>query len=274
MTDVGEFYFYTSHPAIETSQDFNRDCTRKETSSAILGCYATNRIYIYNVPNEQLDGIQEVTAAHETLHAIYQRMSQGEKAVVDPLLEKEFDKRKGDKSLTERMAYYNRTEVGERDNELHSILGTEYGDLDPVLEKHYAKYFKDRQAVVTLHTKYATVFNNLAAKADSLSGQLKALAAKIEQESTDYNAAVKALNSAIQSFNARAAAGDFSSQAQFNSQRSSLMSRADTLDTQRQTINDDIVQYNKTRDEYNQTANTSNDLYKSIDSNLAPAPSV
>ena len=49
--------------------------TRGVTSwlkTAVLGCYANREISIFNVTDQRLDGIREVTAAHEMLHA--QRM--------------------------------------------------------------------------------------------------------------------------------------------------------------------------------------------------------
>ena len=76
MTDGGKFYLYTSHPSLEKTQAFNTKCDRKEATTAVLGCYASGKIYIYDVTNEQLDGIREVTVAHETLHAVYERMSE------------------------------------------------------------------------------------------------------------------------------------------------------------------------------------------------------
>lgn len=274
MNDMGKFYFFASQPSVETAQTFRQKCTVQEVGSAILGCYANNRIYVYDVTDAQLDGIKEVTAAHETLHAVYQRLSDAERTRIDKLIESEYAKHQNDKSLTDRMGFYARNEVGERDNELHSILGTEYSDLSPELEAHYAKYFKNRQVVVDMHVKYAAIFTDLKQKADDLSTQLQDLGTKIKTESAGYNTTVKKLNEDIEAFNSRASSGGFTSRAQFDAQRAQLVARAAALDASKATITADLSKYESLRQQYNDTAAASNKLYKSMDSNLSPTPSV
>lgn len=274
MNDTGKFYFYVGQPSLDGTQKFNQECDRKETGSAILGCYTNNRIYLYDVADAQLDGIKEVTAVHETLHVIYQRMSDADKAIVDPLLEQEFEKRKDDKELSERMAFYARHEAGERYNELHSIAGTEFSDIDPVLERHYAKYFSKRQTIVALHNKYADVFNSLKARADQLYTQLQNLGDSIKAQSDVYNNQVKILNQDIDRFNSRAAAGSFVSQAVFQAERAKLVAAVAALEAKRGTVTAELARYESLRAQYNATVDASKQLYESIDSSLAPAPSV
>lgn len=274
MTDKGKFYFYASHPRIDGAQAFNQECNRHEESSAILGCYNGDRIFVYDVTDEQLDGIKEVTAAHEMFHAVYQRIPQDERNRLDQLLQDEYAKLADDKELTDRMAFYERTEPGQENNELHSIIGTEFAGLNPELEAHYAKYVTNRKAIVDLHTKYATVFNTLKSKSETLAAQLKQLGTTIESDSAAYNKSVGALNTAIQSFNGRAASGDFSSQAAFNREKDQLTNRIDQLDASKKAIDRSVATYESLRLEYNQTAAASNKLYESLNSNLAPTPSV
>jgi hypothetical protein len=274
MTDTGKFYFYSSQPKIESSQQFNNLCSRQENSTAILGCYNGRNIYIYNVTDQQLDGIREVTAAHEMLHAAYQRMSSSEKQTINQLLETEYAKLKDNKEFAERMAFYARTEPGERDNELHSVIGTEVSGISSELEAHYTRYFTDRSKVIALHAKYANVFAGLQARGDQLSEQLTQLGNTIEQESSAYNNGVSQLNKDIDSFNARAKSGEFATEEVFQSERNTLTSRADQLDTKRVAINSEVVQYNSLRQELEGVAGQSEALNRSIDSSLAPAPSL
>lgn len=274
MNDKGRFIFYASQPAIEDSQLFNQDCTRKEQSTAILGCYDGRHIYVYNISNAQLDGIKEVTAAHEMLHAAYQRMGDSEKKQVDALLEAEYTKLKDSKDLADRVAFYARTEPGERDNELHSVIGTELASISPALEAHYAQYFTNRQTIVALHVKYDSVFTDLQVQSDALSAQLTALGATIQKDSASYNAGVAQLNQDIADFNRRAAANDFTSRSQFESIRNALMARASSLNAQRETVNANVAQYNSLRDQLSQLSVRSDSLNRSIDSSLAPAPSI
>ena len=274
MSDTGKFYFYASQPAIETAEIFNKECGRKEANTAILGCYNGKNIYVYNVTNQQLDGIKEVTAAHEMLHAAYARLSEREKRSVDALLEAEYEKLKNNKDFTDRFSFYDRTEPGERDNELHSVIGTEVAAVSPKLETYYQKYFTNRSKVLALHDKYASVFAQLQTEGDALSSQLTSLGNEIDRKTTEYNASVATLNGDIESFNQRANGGGFSSKEQFDSERASLLARADQLDAMRQAINADIAQYNTLRERLKRVASQSEALNRSIDSSLAPAPSI
>ncbi len=274
FTDKGKFVFYATQPQLDGSSTFNDKCNMHEQNAAILGCYSDDRIYLYNISDERLNGIKEVTAAHEMLHAAYQRMSANEKTEINRLIEDEYAKLKNDKDLADRMAFYARTEPGERDNELHSIIGTEVSSVSSALESHYAKYLSNRSAIVAYYQAYHKTFVELETQKDTLSKSLDDLSAQIESASAMYNDAAKKVQTDIESFNLRADRGDFTSQAQFRAERALLVTRVDGLTGQREKVNDLITQYNKLRDEYNATVTESNELYQSMDSKLAPAPQV
>jgi hypothetical protein len=274
MNGNGTFYFYASHPTIENATDFNKKCSRKEMSTAILGCYNGQDIFIYNVTDARLAGIKEVTAAHEMLHAAYARLGSADRSNVGKLLTVEYEKLKDNKEFAERMAFYERTEPGERDNELHSIIGTEVNSISPELETYYKRYFDTRGAVVALHEKYAAVFKELQKRGEEVSRQLTELAVTIERDTTAYNNDVMQLNEAIASFNEQANSGRFSSGAEFNQARAALVIRAGALEIARNSINAAIIQYNQLRDELAIVASESEALNRSIDSSLAPAPSL
>jgi hypothetical protein len=274
MSDAGEFLFFASQPSLEGTQAFNDKCSRLEKSTAVLGCYDGRSIFVYDVPNPKLDGIREVTSAHEMLHAAYLRLNDAQRKNVDKLVEEEYVKLSNDAEFAERMAFYARTEPGERDNELHSIIGTEVASISPALALHYKKYFDDRSKVVALHAKYASVFASLQARGEELSVQLTALATSIDKRTATYNNAVEELNKAIASFNARANNGEFTSQAQFNNERSGLIVKAGSLESLRASIDDDRRQYEALRGELITIASESEALNQSIDSSLAPAPSL
>lgn len=275
MSDRGEFLFYASHPSIEESQVFNEKCAKIERSAAILGCYNGRNIYIYNVKNPKLDGIREVTSAHEMLHAAYLRLSEKDRQKVDVLVEAEYAKLSDDKEFSERMAFYARTEPGERDNELHSIIGTEVAAVSSELENYYKQYFNDRSKVVALHSQYASVFASLQLRSDELSAQLTVLADAIEENSDVYNVRVNQLNRDIAAFNARASGGEFETQEQFDAERATLTAQVASLDELRASINADRAAYNDLREELLSIASESDALNRSIDSSsLAPTPSL
>lgn len=274
MEGAGEFYFYASHPELLDAAAFNKTCERKEDATAILGCYNGQYIYIYNVTDTKLDGVREVTAAHEMLHAAYARLSDAEKERIHRLIDVEFEKLKSNEELAERLAFYERTEPGERYNELHSIIGTEVADISDELEEYYSRYFDDRSKTVELYERYAGVFKELQHRGEQLNQQLTQLAAEIEAETASYNTDVGQFNRDVEDFNRRAENGEFESQAAFNSERSQLVVRGDALEARRQAINTKVAQYETLRAELAGIATESEALNKSIDSSLAPAPSL
>jgi hypothetical protein len=274
MNETGEFYFYASRPLLADAQAFNQKCDRQEEKTAILGCYDGQYIYIYNVVSPELDGIREVTAAHEMLHAAYARLAPSRKKEVDTLLEAEYTKLRSDQKFAERMAFYERTEPGERSNELHSVIGTEVADISPELDTYYKAYFSDRERVVTLHGTYASVFASLEKQAGRLVTQLTQLKNKIEAESADYNKDISEFNQDVRQFERQADANEFSSQAEIDTQRSGLLGRASLLDARRDLIKSEVAEYERLRNELMKISSQSEALNRSIDSSLAPPPSL
>lgn len=275
LSDGGQFMLYASHPTLDGSQTFNKYCGRKEQHAAILGCYTNNRIYLFNITDQRLDGIREVTAAHEMLHAVYVRMSDSDKERIGTLLEKEYQRLAANKEYQERMAFYARTQPGERQNELHSIIGTEIRDIDPALEAHYTKYFTDRKKVVSLHDGYSQVFRDYENKANELRSQIDDTKNLLERRISEYEAVRDRLESDIDAFQARAEErGGFSSQSEFTNARRSLENRIAAANALRSTIIATEEKVNGLIKEYNSTVEWSQDLYKSLDSTLAPAPTV
>jgi len=276
MSDKGRFYFYASQPAVESATDFNANCQRQEAKSAILGCYAGEKIHIYDVPNSQLDGIKEVTASHETLHAIWQRMSDSDKQSVGVLLEAEYVKL-NDPALKERMAYYDRQEPGEHLNELHSIIGTEIANVSPELEAHYATYFSSRAKVVTLYNGYETIFNTQAAQADALLAELATLKAELTASSASYNTESAAIEADYNTLQNRISTVDRTSASEVNAYNAAIAAlrvRLSNLSTQRAGIIAKQTTYNAKVTQYNALIVSTNELTKSLDSTLSPTPSL
>lgn len=275
FTDKGTFYFYASRPEVADAESFNQNCPRRETGSPILGCYSLRQIYIYNITNDELDGIEEITAAHEMLHAVWERLGTGEQERIGALLEKAY-RAVGDDALKERIDYYSRTQPGEFHNELHSILGTEIPELGDELEAYYSQYFDDRQIVLGLHSQYSEVFRSLEVVSESLLAQLAELGASIESLTEQYSVDSAQLSSDIQAFNQRAENNQFDSIAQFNRERSALIARTTQLNSKRTEINADIATYNGYYQSYQDVASRIEFLNKSIDSinALEPTPTL
>lgn len=273
LTDKGTFYFNASQPALEPAAQFNQNCRQTaETNNPILGCYDTQRIYVFEVTNQKLDGIEQTTAAHELLHAVYERMSDSEKRTVDAELEKAYQAHKT-ADLEARMEYYQKSEPGEEMNELHSILGTEVADLGSDLEAHYRQYFTDRQAVVGYHEEYAGVFTSVTNQLKALSDDINTQTDALNQRIDAYNQAAKQLQADADDFKKRNQEGSITSLSQFNSEQNTLLDRQAALNTERQAISDLVAGLNAKRDEYNQLVDEYNQLNVSINSKLTPVNS-
>lgn len=265
LTYHGNLYFYTAHPELNAAEEFNDNCPRVELNSPILGCLHGDRIYIYDIENGKLDGIEEVTAAHEMLHMAWLRLSDEERDYLSKLLQKE-QKKITDKSFSERMDYYERNEPGQLVNELHSIVGTEVRDIDDELESYYKKYFNDRLAVVELYEKYSSVFENLLDQSETLAAKIKASGQDLIPRIEQYQRDVAALSVSIDNFNYRAREGNFESMNQFYQERSQLVNRSNQLAYVQQQIDADIRAYNTLIDQYNSLAIQLENLHQSLDS--------
>jgi hypothetical protein len=273
LTSHGRFYLYASKPEINDRQEFNERCISKGEKTAILGCYTGGRIYVFDVTDTRLNGIKEVTAAHEMLHAAYERLSDEERSRIDGLVEKQLAAIT-DTRIRDLIEIYDKTEPGERANELHSILGTEVKVLDPELEAYYSQYFSDRQTLVTLSATYESVFAQINAEQDRLVDELNRLAAEITTLSENYNKDTNRLNSDISSFNQKANNGGFASQEDFNRDRQLLLSRQTALQTARTELNAMIVDYNEKRAKLETLNGEAEALNRSINSQLSPVPSI
>ncbi len=273
LNDTGKFYLYASQAKIDGRASFQRDCpiaTGEKT--VVLGCYSNRQIFLFDVTDSRLDGVEEVTAAHEMLHAVYERLDSGEKNRVNKLLEAEFAQT-ADERLKNLIDEYKKFEPDEINNELHSILATEVKLLSPELEKYYSQYFSDRQKTITLWNSYQHVFTDLKNKQDALVAELSTMADQIDARQAEYERTIKQLNSDITTFNAAAQAGSLSSY-QFSSQRSALETRQATLEQVRVSINQSIDDYNKKKTDLDALNLEAQNLNKSIDSSVKEVPAL
>lgn len=183
MTPYAKRLFYANRPEVQGKQEFNEHCTDPSEQVAVLGCFVGNRlgIYIYDVTDERLDGIKQVTAAHEMLHQAYQRLDKKEKTRINKLLQ-EYHDRQASEKLKSKIASYQHGEQEHLLNEMHSIFGTEAPDLPAELEEYYKQYFADRSQVLALYQRYQSEFDDRIARINALDAELAALKASIEAD--------------------------------------------------------------------------------------------
>jgi chromosome segregation ATPase len=221
MTPEAQKLFYRQDPTIEPKATFAQSCSKVNHGNdelVALGCFrsmtrggqvVSGKISIQSIADSRFQGIMEVTAAHEMLHAVYVRLSPSEQAELAPRLAKAALRVK-DNRLASVLKQYKNKDLQLYYNELHSHLGTELADLgDEALEKHYRRYFTNRQQVVALATQSQTAFRELDDKAQTLK-------AKIDQLEINLKAAKQSLQESEQSLE--------SGQNRLDSLKSSLMS--------------------------------------------------
>ena len=271
MTDSGKFYFFTGLPEINDAESFNKNCERKEQSSPILGCYVNKKIYIYNVKNDsRLQGVKSITAAHEMLHSAWDRLNSSQKEKLSTLLEKAFQNVKNDE-LIKRMEYYEREQPGDRAEELHSILGTEYSNLGSELENYYKRYFANRSKLVNIYDKYNEIFVDLTQTQKSLLTEINNLESILKAKIATYNKDVDQLNEDVEKLESTRPGIDktnWSAVQDFNNKRDKLIARINELEVEYKNIQTEQDKYKSLINSYNSNVLVLNDYNNSIDSTL------
>ena len=267
LTPRAETIFYATRPEVNDADEFNQNCTNRLEQTAILGCYKNDSIYIYSIDNQDLNGIVETTAAHELLHAVWARLRESERDDLKVELETEYQRLKTPE-LEKTMAGYEITEPGQHENELHSILGTEFRDLSPSLERHYAQYFNDRSVVVAFYENYNRRFTELKQRGEEISAEMQDLRSQIDSGVNQYERDLSLLNNQIAEFNVNARNGFYSSQAQFYIDRGELQAEINRLENYRSDINGQVEYYNLLAEQLNEIAIETNELTQSLSSHL------
>ncbi len=225
MNDKTRRLFYAYHPELNAKQAFNANCSSSE-KTIVLGCYVDGRgIYLYDVTDERLAGVLQVTTAHEMLHAAYGRLNESDKTKVDAMIEATY-KNVTDERIRATIEDYKKNGA-DTINELHSILGSEVRNLPADLEAYYTRYFLKRSTVVGYSERYEKVFtdrkNQVTAfdkQLDDLKNEIDASNANLESRSksladqrnrlnslltaknyTDYNAGVGGYNASVNGYN-------------------------------------------------------------------------
>ena len=266
LTENGEFIFNASRPVLDNRDDFNEHCRTVASETAVLGCYTDKTIYVYDIESAELEGIKEVTAAHELLHAVYARMDESKKAELQPIL-KQVYKENMDVLRDDLDLYVD----AEREEEIYVRAGTEVADLPEILEKHYAEIFKDQDKIVAYYNDYSSVFKNLKAELESLAVEMEDLSGQIEEKKILYETKAGILSAEITEFNECAArVGCFVGEVEFYNRRVELLGEQENLNEFYNEITNLIDAYNARVETYNADVLRSKELNTMINSNQKP----
>jgi len=230
LTSSAQRIFYVNRPQISAKAAFGPVCPSGTEQTVVLGCYHGNQhgIYVLQVTDTRLNGIEQVTAAHELLHAAYDRLSAQDRNRVDSWLTDYYQHDLHDQTILDQIAAYKKSEPHEVVNEMHSLFGTQIASLPAPLEKYYQRYFSNRSAIVQNYRAYEAEFTmrQNAIKADD--AQLTSWKAQIDSAESDikttyallqtrqaqlsnlrasnpaaYNQAIPAYNATVDDYNAK-----------------------------------------------------------------------
>ena len=269
MTSYAEHLFYVNKPDITSGSNFTSHCPLGSEKTIVLGCYRSsdNGIFIYDVTDPRLDGVIQVTAAHEMLHAAYARLSSSERNRVDAMLKDYYEHSLTDQRIIDTMNAYKQSEPTELYNEMHSVFGTEVANLPADLEAYYTQYFTDRAKVTSYAASYESEFTSRRDQVTQYDAQLASLKQTIDaNEATlaTQQADLAAQMAVISSLNS-------TDTATYNAQVRSYNRAVDAYNALRRQTQDDINTYNALVDKRNALVLEEQQLMQSLSPQSLPA---
>ncbi len=195
LSGKGDLVYRASLTEVDSKSKFKEECPVKRFEEAsVLGCYTRQKIYVLEVDEPKLNGVEEVTAAHELLHAQFERMSKNEKESLFKLLAKLNAELKDDDVKALVASYEKNLGSGEElYDEMFAIFGTQLEDVGAELESIYQNYFEDRAIIVKMYRDYSGEFKKLQTEIEGYDAKLKSL----KKEKEDLEASAGDLSSGL-----------------------------------------------------------------------------
>lgn len=239
LTEDGRRIFFASRPSIESSDDFLAHCPAE--GKVLLGCY-DGQIYVYAVTEERLAGTVEVTAAHELLHAVYDRLGEDERERVDALVASVVAALpETDADVQVVSGYPARQQAGE----WYARVGSTRRDVPSALEDHLARYFADGRERVLAYAEGSTAeLDGYRARIDELVDELDREIDSLDARAARYDEQFAAYERDFAVLQSRASSGDFASVDEFEAEYAAIQQRWQQLESDRLRLNDDIAAYN------------------------------
>ena len=270
LTPYARKVFYVNHPLIEQKSAFTQSCpdaTREQT--IVLGCYhgGQSGIYLLNVTDSRLDGVKQVTAAHEMLHAAYDRLSVSDRNNLNAMLNDFYKNKLTDKRILTTIDAYKKSEPNDVVNEMHSIFGTEVAQLPAPLEQYYTKYFTNRNAVTSFSDQYQSEFTMRQAAVASADARLAQLKDQIDAARSDLDNKQTEITAKQQSLTALRNGNNI---AAYNAGVGPYNDLVNAYNAEVQQVRSLIAQYNELVATRNATAVEEDQLVKSLSAEVAP----
>ncbi len=272
FTPYAKKLFYINQPVLISGAEFRNKCPNSDpTSSEILGCYhpIMNGIYLYIVSDPTLNGVGQVTAAHEMLHAAWSRLDSNKKTILTNELNAFFANDLKDPKIKNEIAIYQKTEPFAVADEMHSTFGTECPNLPTDLENYYKALFINRETVVGFSTGYKQIFTNYQNQIKEDNLQLQSLKSIINNDLNSISSKFTDINNFKSGMDVLLSEHNFS---QYNQDVSIYNQQIDEYNNLIQTTKDLITQYNDLVSQVNSTSTVFNNLSSELNSNLSTLP--
>lgn len=244
MTAYGRRIYYVNHPQIISGSNFATACPNNGgEKTIILGCYhgGQSGIALLSVSDPLLNGVEQVTAAHEMLHAAYDRLSSSDKTKVDGMLEDYYQHDLHDARLLAIIAAYKVSEPNDVVNEMHSVFGSEISQLPQPLELYYQRYFAIRSVVTGFAAKYQSEFTSRQTQVAADDAQLASLKSQIDSSQSDLRVKLVTINNQ-QTYLSGLRSSDVSA---YNAGVPSYNQMVDAYNAEAQNLQTIVIQYNQ-----------------------------
>ena len=270
FTPTARHLLYVNRPEITNGKDFTNNCPAGSEKTVVLGCYVgrDNGIFVYQVSDPRLNGVEQVTAAHEMLHAAYRRLSSHERSKVDAMLMDYYQHDLTDQRIKDTIDAYKKSEPNDVVNEMHSVFGTEVAMLPSGLEQYYQRYFTDRSRVAAFTASYQGEFTNRQVEVAAYDTQLASMKKQIETNQTTLTSQKAALDAQSQQLQSLRSSGQIGA---YNSGVPAYNQAVDAYNGLLNTTRSLINQYNDIIAKRNAVVLEEQQLAKELSANSLPA---
>jgi hypothetical protein len=264
MNSYTRHLFYLNKPQLLGTVNSFRQACPENKDTIVLGCYHPDQdgIYIYAVSDPTLAGVQQVTAAHEVLHAVYARLSPKDRQTLDNELESFYKHGLTNQRVLEEVKLYQQTEPTAVMDEMSCTFGTELPSLPSTLEAYYKRYFTDRGAIVAYEQQYDAAFTSRQAAIKADDQQLSTLKQQINTQESTLETQLSQINSDKAQLDSLLAGGQ---NAAYNAEIRTYNAGVGSLRAA-------IASYNQLVAARNQLAGQLTTLDSAIDTRLTPQP--
>lgn len=232
LTDAGRDTFYRTYPQL-VGDDVLDVCagahhatpapsatgtpdadTQPSGDGVTMGCYTgADRIFLFQSSDERLRGFTVTFAAHELLHAVYERMDDAERDRIDALVAAEVERVPTDDPVHAQIAGSVRGDDTKLGTERFAYLGSQIeldGGFSPELEEIYGRVFSDRAAVTAIYRDSVNLLSTVRSdvesawarviEAETAAGQARA---QYNADQAWYTAALEQYTSSLAEYNAK-----------------------------------------------------------------------